>query len=85
MGLKRGDVRMIEELERGVVLVPRREIGPYSIRKYGLQGLESTRRGTHTFATAVKRTGGQDEASNVVEMRVTNKERAGQEVRLYAR
>ena len=25
------DVRVIEELERGVVLVPRGEIGPYSI------------------------------------------------------
>ena len=70
---------MIKELERGVVLVPRCEVGPYSIRKDGLQSLESARRGTHALPAAMQRTSGQNEASNVVEMCVTNKETTGQE------
>jgi type IV secretory pathway VirD2 relaxase len=72
-------VRTIEELEGGVVLVPRGEVGPYSIRKDSLQSLESTRRGTYALPAAVQRTSGQNKTSNVVEMRVTNKETTGQE------
>jgi len=75
-------VLMIEELERGVVLVPRGEVGPYSIGKDGLQCLESARRGTHTFPATLQGTSGQNKASNVVEMRVTNKETTGQEGKL---
>lgn len=76
---------MIEELERGVVLVPRREVGPYPIREDGLQSLESTRRSTHAFPAAVKRTGGQDEASDVVQMRMTNKETMNERINLMSR
>ena len=73
-------VRTIEELERGVILAPRCEVGPYSIRKYGLQNLEDTRRGPHAFPAAGQRTSGQNEADNVVEMRVTNKETTSRKV-----
>ena len=78
-------VRTIEELERGVILAPRCEVGPYSIRKDGLQDLEDTWRGPHVFPAAGQRTSGQNKSDNVVEMRVTNKETTSRKGRMHAK
>jgi len=50
--------RVIEKLVGGIVRIPRGEIGPYSISKDGLQGLESGRRGAHPFPGTLERARG---------------------------
>jgi hypothetical protein len=64
--------RVIEKFVGGIVCIPRRQIGPYSIGKDGLQGVERVQRRAHAFPGSLERPGGQDEAIDVVQVPVAN-------------